>query len=215
MIQGAGRAATGMVLAMLMAGSLGVGTATATGDPVGGGVLLAGVGAIRPTAFTLIDFQNVPGGGNPTFGSLSTQGFTFTSEHAHLVGEPGICGFDGCTEPPTYVGEEEGGYGRPITMARDDGGTFGLRTVQGAQLFNNDEEAAAGGYPNAVLLKVEGVTVNGGTVRALFPLPDTGFAEFTIPMRFCRVVSVTFSGVLRDGSPGGFGVDNVAVMTRT
>ena len=111
----------------------------------------------------LIDFDELDGEESPAFGTVTSNGFTFSSEHAHVIGEPDICLFDGCQSngSPAYVAEEAGGGGRLITMTQTGGGTFDLKSFTAGQMFNNDVVAAAVGFPNSLNIFVVGTTAAG------------------------------------------------------
>jgi hypothetical protein len=158
-----------------------------------------------------ITFDDVDGTGNPTLTTLTTQGFTFTSDHFHAVGEPGLCDFGGCTDNGTvYIFEEAGGLGQPITMVSASGGTFDLLVFDGAQAFLDDAAAAAGGFPNATTVIVQATFSGGGTATQFFALDDEGFKTF--PLQTTGLESVRFSGSTDTGEPGAFALDNIVYV---
>jgi hypothetical protein len=169
---------------------------------------------------TTVTFDSVPSVGNPILTTLTTQGFTFTSGHFHTIDSPTIASFGGDVDNGTiYISEEAGALGLPITMAEAGGQPFTLMSFDGAEQFLNAAAAAAGGYPNANQINVLGNLFGGGVVNTSFALdgiadgaggvPD--FQSFALPASFTNLTSVTFSGALVTGAPGGIALDNINV----
>jgi hypothetical protein len=162
----------------------------------------------------VIDYEDVDGAGNPTLTNLTTTAtdgsmWTFTSVHFHAVGDPGLCIFGGCADNGTVYIAEEASLGGPITMVSASGAPFSLRGFDGAQLFNDDAAAAAAGDPNATSVVATGTFSGGGTDTQSFALDDVGFKTFTFS--WSNLVSVTFSGTIAGGGPGGIALDNIQV----
>jgi hypothetical protein len=178
-----------------------------------GGVALM-VLAVAGSACT-VTVDGVNGTGNPILTTLTVveqgQTVTFTSGHFHAIGDPGICLFGGCVSNGTvYLAEEAGSLGLPINMAKVGG--FNLYSFQVAQMFNDDAAAAAGGFPNAVTVRVVGNLTGGGSVTAFCPIPNTGFAQCTLPGTFANLRSATFSGLTAGGGAAGLGIDSISYL---
>jgi hypothetical protein len=167
---------------------------------------------------TTVTFDSVPSVGNPILTTLTTEGFTFTSGHFHTIDSPTIASFGGAVDNGTiYIWEEAGLLGLPITMADAGGQPFSLVSFDGAETFLDPAAAAAGGYPVANQINVLGNLFGGGIVNTSFALdgiadgaggiPD--FQSFVLPASFTNLASVTFSGALVTGAPGGIALDNI------
>ena len=164
-----------------------------------------------PAWAAVIDFEGVPGVGNPIPpGVLTVDGFDFTSGHFHVTGDPGLCTLGGCVLPATYLGEEAGSLGLPITMTKSGGGTFSFDGFDADQLFINSAAAAAGGFPNASVFDVFITFADASTT--LLSLGGDGVPSFqTFGVGLDNVVSAVFSGRSVTGGPGGIAIDNITV----
>jgi hypothetical protein len=159
----------------------------------------------------VIDFEGVPSVGNPIrSGTLSVDGFDFTSDHFHIIDSPGACLFGGCVSPEQYIFEEAGPLGEAITMTRTGGGTFSLDLFDADQAFNNTTAAAAGGFPNASFFDVF-ITFGGGGTTLLTFGGDNMPSFQTFGVGLDNVVSAVFSGRSVTGGPGGIAIDNINV----
>jgi hypothetical protein len=170
-----------------------------------------------PANSAMITFDAVPSSGNPIITTLTTDGFTFTSGHFHTIDSPMIASFGGCVANGTiYISEEAGDLGLSITMANSLGNPFSLAGFDGAEQFVNSTTAAAGGYPNASTIVLNGVMFGGGTLTATFALDGikdgpagvNDFQNFLLPA-WTNLASVTFSGLTAAGGPGGIALDNI------
>jgi len=163
-----------------------------------------------------ITFDSVPSNpSNPDLTTLTTDGFTFTSQHFHTIDS-----FAGLASNGTiYIAEEASNVGFPITMARSNGLPFSLYGFDGAELFVDVTN-----FPNANYIQLAGVLAGGGTVNASFLLDGiidgpggvADFQRFVLPAGWTDLASVTFSGayLYQDGStsPGGsISLDNIVV----
>jgi len=158
-----------------------------------------------------ITFNSVVGSGTIYTGTIEFDGFAFTSDHFHLFdNKNNLAGGDG-----TWMGEEGGERGQPITMTRVGGGTFSLVDFWGGEF---DPTATPAGFPNATNLDVLGTTATGTTVSAHFQLdgivdgrfglPD--LQTFTLGSNFQNLVSVQFSGTYL-GNSAAISLDNINV----
>jgi hypothetical protein len=164
-----------------------------------------------PAWAAVIDFEGVPGAGNPIPpGVLTVDGFDFTSGHFHVVGDPGLCILGGCVVPATYLGEEAGSLGLPITMTKSGGGTFSFDGFDADQLFLDSAAAAGGGFPNADAFDV--LVTFGGGAMTLFTFAGDGAPSFqSFALGLTNVESVRFSGTTSGEGPGGIAIDNIRV----
>ena len=162
----------------------------------------------------IIDFNSVPAG-VPIVSSYSEDGFTFTSSHFHTVSSGSLCGSGGCADDGSgYIGEEDGGLGDNIYMAKDDGGIFSLTGFDAAELF----VSAPSAYPNANWITVVGDLFGGGTISASFNLDgivdgaggNADFQTFFMAPGFSNLIGVSFGGYTFDGT-GGLALDNIMV----
>jgi len=178
---------------------------------------LALVVVSTPAWAFVIDFEDVPSAGNPVrSGTLTVDGFDFTSGHFQIIDTPVACPFGGCVTPGQYIAEEAGALGQRITMTKSGGGTFTLNSFDFDQLFMDSTAAAAGGLPNALVAYVfmtfrTGITEGFSTNAGGDGVP--GF--FTIPFDVTNLVSVQFSGRTRfpnfSDDFGAFALDNIRV----
>jgi PEP-CTERM motif-containing protein len=164
-----------------------------------------------PAWAAVIDFEGVPSSGNPIrSGTLTVDGFDFTSDHFHIIDSPGSCSLGGCVAPEQYLFEESGFFGEPITMTQTGGGTFSFDGFDADQAFNDSAAAAAGGFPNADFFQAL-VTFGGGGSTLLSFASDAvpSFQSFGVGLT--DVLSVQFSGLRFGDLPGGLAIDNIRV----
>ena len=167
------------------------------------------------TAFADIILINFDTNTSPSYmirsGTLSTQGFDFTSEHFHVWSsdqvEYSVAGTGGY-----LVGD---GYrlGRPVTMASSQGLTFSLLSLDASRLWNSDVYADYG-FLNGAYIDLLGYGVGGNTYSAEFLLNSpTSFATFSLS-GWDDLTSVVFSsnlpGVTDNAS---WAADNILVDT--
>jgi hypothetical protein len=164
-----------------------------------------------PAWAAVIDFEGVPSSGNPIrSGTLTVDGFDFTSGHFHIIDNPSICDFGGCVTPQQYIAEEAGSLGLPITMTKSGGGTFTFDGFDADQNFIDSAAAAAGGFPNADSFLA--LVTFGGGGSTLFTFGGDGAPSFqTFDVGLTDVLSVRFSGLTSGESLGGLAIDNIRV----
>jgi hypothetical protein len=154
-------------------------------------------------ADVLITFDSVPSSGNPVLTTLTTQGFDFNSAHFHTVDNPGCC-IPGNGSIYLAVDGPEAGFGQPIVMTRDGGGTFNLVSAQLAQLFLT----APAGFPNADHIEMIGSNGNIVTLSAATTTLTTLLAGGQLD----GVTSVTFEGFgPNNEADWSFALDNITV----
>jgi hypothetical protein len=144
-------------------------------------------------------------------GTLSTQGFDFTSEHFHVWSSDQV----------QYSVAGTGGYlvgdgyrlGRPVTMAPSQGGTFSLLSLDASRLWNNDEYADFG-FINGTTIDLLGYGAGGNTYSAQFELnTPTSFTNFSLS-GWNNLTSVVFSSTLPGVTDNAsWAVDNILVDT--
>lgn len=164
---------------------------------------------------TILTFDEIPGTENIQT-RLDYQGFSFTSSHMHFYGCAHVgyteVGFNGTTKLGT-----EAGRGGPINMARQDGGTFSLLSLDVGEFFINGLFDDA---PGADYLLITGWLLDGSTVShnvyidgindGPFGLVND-FEHFALPDLFSNVTALRFSGWMLDGRSAGVQIDNLEV----
>jgi hypothetical protein len=145
--------------------------------------------------------------------SVDSGGYHFTSNHMHTYG----CGHWDlvASNGTTHLGYESG-RGAPITMTRQDGGTFSLLSLDASEFYPN----SGGDRPNAEFLRIVGTWLDGATATLDVVLDGiladgTGgvvdFEHFTLPALFTNVSSIVFTGLRFEGRDGGVAIDNLEV----
>jgi hypothetical protein len=162
-------------------------------------------------ADTIITFDSVPSVGNPIRTTpLTTDGFTFTSLHYHIIDTPSDCS-GGCVSDGTnYIAVDGPTLGFPLVMTAAGGGTFSLISLDAAKLWLTI--GGLPGFPNAITFDVTGSLTGGGTVSASLTLPSEGsFGNVVLPATFTNLTSVTFSGTAPGTSDASWAADNIRV----
>jgi hypothetical protein len=156
-----------------------------------------------PAQADTITFDAVPVSFNDLFTVLETDGFVFTSPHAHVINAPGVCD-TGCADNGT---QWIGGDASAVTMARADGSAFALMQLDAA------EGLAGLNQPDALVLVAR--LAGGGMVSTTFGFdgindslgPLTDFQSFPLDPAWRQIVSLTFATT----NDGWFGLDNLVV----
>ncbi len=168
----------------------------------------------------LITFNSLAASFNEQRTTLTTDGYTFTGQHFHIINSPAGTSFGGSVQNGTiYIAEEAGPDGKPISMGESTAKAFTFFAFDGAELWLSDSAAASGGFPNADFIDIVGNVSGGGTMNASFPLdhikdgaggaPD--FQTFVLPPTFTNLTSVTFSGSRIGSGTGAISLDNINV----
>lgn len=153
------------------------------------------------SAQTTIDFNTQDCIGNPIVTDVVDQGFTFSSDHFHV-----LCALPAITNGTVTIGHEGAGLGLPIHMTR--GSAFSMQAFDGAQLFASPDAA----YPDATHIDVVGTYSGGGTVTSTFSLVTGTFTTYTFGAEWTDLVSVAFNGYVVGGSANaGYQLDNIVV----
>ena len=156
-----------------------------------------------PAQADTITFNALPVAFNDLFTVLETDGFVFTSPHAHVINAPGVCD-TGCADNGTqWIGSDTSA----IAMGRADGSAFGLMQLDAAEAFAglNQPDALelvatlAGGAMLSTAFRFDGINDNVG--------PLTDFQTFLLDPGWSQIVSLTFSTT----NGGWFGLDNRVV----
>jgi hypothetical protein len=164
---------------------------------------------------SILTFDDIPGTENIQT-TLDYQGFSFTSGHMHFYG-CGHIGYDDIAFNGTTKLGYEGDRGRPITMARQDGGTFSLLSLDVAEFFANNMYPDK---PNAEVLNISGTLLDGSLVSYDFFLDGINdgpfgtladFQHLALPNLFTNVTSLLFTGLRLSGASGGISIDNLEI----
>ncbi len=146
-------------------------------------------------------------------GVLELGEFRFSGQHFHVITLPGAQNYGGAPDNGSkYLYSEGGAWGKPITMAMREGRPFALLGLDTAGSFEDAAAAAAGGFPVAQEILLDGLTVGGDTLRTSLRLdgsPD--FQGFVLPPEWTNLESVTFTGLTAGGTVGGFALDNMSI----
>jgi hypothetical protein len=162
-----------------------------------------------------ITFEDFAGEGNPEFGIITTGGYEFVSDHAHVIND-----FELPISPPAQNGSlaylgSEGSEAAPIMIRRENGRPFALPSFDAAELWIT----APGGYPNATSIELTITDVDGFEHTEVYPLDGIidgagGSPDFQTIVRPVSnaLLSVVFVGV-KPPSLGdyAFAIDNLAV----
>lgn len=191
------------------------------GLAAGLGVLLA-LGVLPPAAAAVVTFDDVSGGNNAIITSASSGGYTFTSTHFHVTDNPTQCTFGGCVSNGTnYAAEDAPTLAGPVTMTNAGGGLFSLSSFDGAELWLDDNSAAAGGFGNAAMIRVVGNLFGGGTITADFALDGLkdgagggdDFQTFLFGAGWTNLTSAVWSGRDQAGLLASMSFDNINAST--
>lgn len=164
---------------------------------------------------SILTFDEIPGTENIQT-RLDYEGFSFTSAHMHFYGCDHVGYAEVAFNGTTKLGYDTG-RGSPINMARQDGGTFSLVSLDVAEFFINGLFADA---PSADYLQITGSLLDGSSVSYDLYLDGINdgpfgvaedFQHFVLPDLFTNVTSLLFTGRLLDGSIAGLSIDNLEI----
>ena len=153
----------------------------------------------------VITFDTVPAGGANTtvFGTISADGFVFTSPHAHVLNSPSTCA-GGCADNGTpWIG----GDTTLISMRLSEPGVFSISALDAAEAFTELNRPTG--------LVVNGIQSDGRTLTALFGFDGINdslggqqdFQTFTFTNDWTRLVRLSFTTT----ESRWFGLDNLVV----
>lgn len=166
--------------------------------------------AALPMHADIVDFESVPPSGNAIqTGTLTTQGFDFSSVSFHVIDDPTGCA-GGCVDNGSqYLAVAGPGVDSPVMMTATGGQSFSVTSLDAAKLF-----LTVGGLtddPNADTLDVLGTLSGGGTVSQSLLLPGEGsFNTFSLN-GFKNLTSLTISGTGGGSTNASWAVDNMTV----
>jgi hypothetical protein len=165
---------------------------------------LASVWASASASALEITFDDLTSIANPVVvPPLDTHGYRFTSATVfQTIDTPGAA----------FVSDGSGVYlGQPlaapgITMTRVDGTPFALYDFTAAGLYTS------AGAQNAHQVSVLGVQADGTILSGAYTLNAlASFAQFTVPVSWQNLSSVTFSGLFSPGTAGALAIDDASV----
>ncbi len=178
-------------------------------------VLLTSAGlalTLVPLRAATITFDQLPPSGNAIqSGTVSTQGFNFTSPSFHIVDQPNSCA-GGCVDNGSqYLAVVGPGLDSPVVVTNTAGQTFSVSTLDAARLFLTP--GGLNGNPNADTLNLLGTLSSGGTVSASLSLPTEGaFNTFNLS-GFTGLMSLTISGTGGGSADASWALDNLVVSS--
>ena len=168
--------------------------------------------AVIPLRADVITFDQVPPPGNAIqSGTVTTQGFNFTSPSFHIIDQPAACA-GGCVDDGSqYLAVAGSGLDSPVVVTNAAGQTFSVFALDGAKLFLTP--GGLNGDPNADTLDLLGTLSSGGTVSASFTLPAEGSFDTFNLTGFTGLTSLTISGTGSGDPDASWAVDNMVVSS--
>ena len=166
--------------------------------------LILGCGTAYAASVTVTFDPVGPTGDAEQSGTVTTQGFNFTSASFHTVCE------GGCVANGTEYLASLANFDSPVVVTSVSGQPFSLSGLDAAKLFLTP--GGVFGSPNADTLNLSGTLTGGGTVSTLLTLPAEGaFSKFAVT-GFTNLNSLTISGSTA-GMDGSWAVDNLVFST--
>jgi hypothetical protein len=160
----------------------------------------------------VITFDMIPPPGNaPQSGTLTTQGFNFTSPSFHIIDQPGLCA-GGCVDDGTqYLAVAGPSLDSAVVVTNAGGSVFSVTGLDAAKLFLTP--GGLFGSPNADTLDLLGTLAGGSSVSVSLTLPAEGsFGTFTLA-GFSDLTSLTISGTGGGSDDASWAVDNLVVTS--
>ncbi len=167
--------------------------------------------ALLPLRADVVTFDLIAPPGNAVqSGTLTTQGFNFTSQSFHVIDQPSLCA-GGCVDDGSqYLAVAGPGLDSPVTVTTAGGQLFSVSGFDAAKLFLTP--GGLSGNPNADSLDLLGTLSGGGTVSTSLVLSAEGlFRTFTLT-GFTNLTSLTISGTGGGDPDASWAVDNLAVL---
>lgn len=164
--------------------------------------------AVLPLEADVVTFDQVPPPDNAIqSGTVTTQGFNFTSASFHIIDQPSLCA-GGCVDDGSqYLAVAGPGIDSPVVVTTAGGQTFSVSGLNAAKLFLTP--GGLGDDPNADTLNLLGVLSGGKTVSTSFSLPAEGsFGTFALS-GFSNLTSLTISGTGGGSPDASWAVDNL------
>ena len=121
-------------------------------------------------ASTIITFDQIAVTDNDQeSGTITTQGFNFTSPSFHINNDPTACAGGCVSDNSQYLAVAGPNEDSPVTVTSADNGAFSVTSLDAAKLWLTP--GGLGGYPNADTLDLTGTLTSGGTVSLSLTLP--------------------------------------------
>ncbi len=141
-------------------------------------------------------------------GTITTQGFDFTSSSFHTINNPAGCA-GGCVDDGSqYLAVAGPSVDSPVTITTAGGQAFSLTSLDGGKLFLTP--GGLTGLPNADTLDLMGAIKGGGTVSASLTLPAEGTFKLFSLSGFTDLTSVVIWGTGGGSTDASWAVDNLA-----
>ncbi len=140
-------------------------------------------------------------------GTITTQGFNFSSSSFHIVNDPAACA-GGCVDDGSqYLAVVGPALDSAVTVTSAGGQPFSVTGLDGAKLFLTPGGLA--GAPNADTLDLLGMASGGGTISISLTLPAEGsFSTFALS-GFTNLTSLVISGTGGGSTDASWAVDNL------
>ncbi len=164
-----------------------------------------------PLRAATITFDQIPVTENDLqSGTITTQGFDFTSASFHIINDPGACA-GGCVDDGSqYLAVVAPLLDSPVTVTSAGGGLFSVTGLDGAKLFLTP--GGLGGAPNADTLDLLGNLAGGGTVSTSLTLGTEGSFETFSLAGFSNLTSLVISGTGGGSNDASWAVDNLVAL---
>ena len=167
-----------------------------------------------PLRADVITFDQLPPSGNAIqSGTVTTQGYNFTSPSFHVIDQPSLCA-GGCVDNGSmYLAVVGPGLDSPVVVTNASAMPFSVSALDAAKLFLTP--GGITGDPNADTLDLMGTLTGGATLSASLTLPAEGvFNTFNLS-GFTGLTSLTISGTGGGSSDASWAVDNIVASNGT
>ncbi len=167
---------------------------------------------IIPLQAEVITFDQIPSPNNAIqTGTITTQGFNFTSSSFHIIDQPGLCAGGCVDEGSQYLAVIGPGLDAPVVVTNAAGQAFSVSGLDAAKLFLTP--GGLDGYPNANTLDLSGTLSGGRTVSAYLTLPSEGSFSTLNLSGFTGLTSLTISGTGGGEADASWALDNLIVSS--
>jgi hypothetical protein len=161
-----------------------------------------------PLRADVITFDSISPPGNAIqTGTVTTQGFNFTSPSFHVIDQPTLCA-GGCVDNGSqYLAVAGPDLDSPVGVTSMSGEVFSVSRLDAGKLFLTP--GGLGADPNADTLTLLGTLGRGGTISTSLILPAEGsFTTFSLT-GFTNLTSLTISGTGGGSTDASWAVDNL------